>query len=169
MGFQEWIGRQETIDDLVTPTPIAALSATLNWPSARPPEGSVLPPLWHWLYFLPLAQQSEIGEDGHPRRGGFLPPVPLPQLLATDSAPVDMLEGTFNYAWVKLQELIANGDKAALQMYLNSALARSVMDAMVEQQKSDFGDLSDEELVERLLVQVSDEELVAEVERRGLA
>ncbi len=81
MGFQEWIGRQETIDDLVTPTPIAALSATLNWPADRPPVGTVVPPLWHWLYFLPLAQQSEIGEDGHPRRGGFLPPVPLPRRM----------------------------------------------------------------------------------------
>ena len=86
MGFQEWIGRQETIDDLVTPTPIAALSATLNWPSERPSEGAVLPPLWHWLYFLPLAQQSEIGEDGHPRRGGFLPPVPLPRRMWAGSA-----------------------------------------------------------------------------------
>ena len=86
MGFQEWIGRQETIDDLVTPTPVAALSATLNWPSARPAEGSALPPLWHWLYFLPLAQQSEIGEDGHPRRGGFLPPVPLPRRMWAGSA-----------------------------------------------------------------------------------
>ncbi len=81
MGFQEWIGRQETVDDLVTPTPIAALSATLNWPADRPAPGTVVPPLWHWLYFLPLAQQSEIGEDGHPRRGGFLPPVPLPRRM----------------------------------------------------------------------------------------
>ncbi len=81
MGFQEWIGRQETVDDLVTPTPIAALSATLNWPANRPAAGTVVPPLWHWLYFLPLAQQSEIGEDGHPRRGGFLPPVPLPRRM----------------------------------------------------------------------------------------
>ncbi len=81
MGFQEWIGRQETIDDLVTPTPIAALSATLNWPANRPAAGTIVPPLWHWLYFLPLAQQSEIGEDGHPRRGGFLPPVPLPRRM----------------------------------------------------------------------------------------
>jgi len=81
MGFQEWIGRQESIDDLVTPTPIAALSATLNWPAERPAAGTLVPPLWHWLYFLPLAQQSEIGEDGHPRRGGFLPPVPLPRRM----------------------------------------------------------------------------------------
>jgi 3-methylfumaryl-CoA hydratase len=40
-----------------------------------------LPPLWHWLYFLPIARQSEIGPDGHPRRGGFLPPVPLPRRM----------------------------------------------------------------------------------------
>jgi 3-methylfumaryl-CoA hydratase len=40
-----------------------------------------LPPLWHWLYFLPIAQQSEIGPDGHPKRGGFLPPVPLPRRM----------------------------------------------------------------------------------------
>jgi 3-methylfumaryl-CoA hydratase len=86
MGFQEWIGRQETIDDLVTPTPVAALAATLNWPSDRPAAGSALPPLWHWLYFLPLAQQSELGEDGHPRRGGFLPPVPLPRRMWAGSA-----------------------------------------------------------------------------------
>ena len=36
--------------------------------------GTALPPLWHWLYFLPLHRQSEVGDDGHPRRGGFLPP-----------------------------------------------------------------------------------------------
>jgi 3-methylfumaryl-CoA hydratase len=40
-----------------------------------------LPQLWHWLYFLPLHRQSEIGTDGHPRRGGFLPPVPLPRRM----------------------------------------------------------------------------------------
>ena len=40
-----------------------------------------MPPLWHWLYFLPLARQREIGPDGHPQRGGFLPPVPLPRRM----------------------------------------------------------------------------------------
>ena len=79
--LKQWIGRTETVDDTVTPTPVAALSATLDWPSPRPPAGTSLPLLWHWLYFLPLAQQSEIGPDGHPRRGGFLPPVPLPRRM----------------------------------------------------------------------------------------
>jgi 3-methylfumaryl-CoA hydratase len=41
----------------------------------------VLPPLWHWLYFLPSERQSEIGADGHPKRGGFLPPVALPRRM----------------------------------------------------------------------------------------
>ncbi|MFZ2298776.1 MAG: MaoC family dehydratase N-terminal domain-containing protein, partial [Aquabacterium sp.] len=36
---------------------------------------------WHWLYFLPLHRQSEIGADGHAKRGGFLPPVPLPRRM----------------------------------------------------------------------------------------
>ncbi len=40
-----------------------------------------MPPLAHWLYFLPIARQSEIGADGHPRRGSFLPPVPLPRRM----------------------------------------------------------------------------------------
>ena len=45
------------------------------------PDGTPLPPLWHWLYFLPMHRQSEIGADGHAKRGGFLPPVPLPRRM----------------------------------------------------------------------------------------
>ena len=37
--------------------------------------------MWHWLYFLPLHRQSELGPDGHAKRGGFLPPVPLPRRM----------------------------------------------------------------------------------------
>jgi 3-methylfumaryl-CoA hydratase len=48
-------------------------------PPPRP--GDPLPPLWHWLYFLPLHRQSELGPDGHAKRGGFLPPVPLPRRM----------------------------------------------------------------------------------------
>lgn len=81
VNLKDWVGRTETVADAVNPTPVAALSATLDWPSQRPEAGTPLPYLWHWLYFLPLAQQSEIGPDGHPRRGGFLPPVPLPRRM----------------------------------------------------------------------------------------
>ncbi len=76
-----WIGRTETLRDTIGPTPVAALAATLDHPAAPVPPGTPLPPLWHWLYFLPLHRQSELGPDGHVRRGGFLPPVPLPRRM----------------------------------------------------------------------------------------
>ena len=38
-------------------------------------------PLGHWLYFLPEARESDLGPDGHPARGGFLPPVALPRRM----------------------------------------------------------------------------------------
>lgn len=79
--LSRWIGKTETVDDTVTATPYAALSATLDRPAERPPVGTALPPLWHWLYFLPLYRQSEVGPDGHAKRGSFLPPVPLPRRM----------------------------------------------------------------------------------------
>ncbi len=76
-----WIGRSETAQDSLHATPLMALAATLDHPPEPVPAGTPLPPLWHWLYFLPLHRQSEIGADGHARRGGFLPPVPLPRRM----------------------------------------------------------------------------------------
>jgi 3-methylfumaryl-CoA hydratase len=77
--LKAWKGRTETTQDTVTAAPVRMLRATLD----LPPDDAVvdLPPLWHWLYFLPSARQSELGPDGHPRRGGFLPPVPLPRRM----------------------------------------------------------------------------------------
>lgn len=79
--LQTWQGRSETLHDTATAQPIAALAATLDRGDAPPVPGTPVPPLWHWLYFLPLARHSALGEDGHPRRGGFLPPVPLPRRM----------------------------------------------------------------------------------------
>lgn len=79
--LRTWIGRTETRIDLATAVPYAALSATLDRQDAEPANGTVVPPLWHWLYFLPISPLSEAGPDGHPKRGGFLPPVPLPRRM----------------------------------------------------------------------------------------
>jgi 3-methylfumaryl-CoA hydratase len=79
--LRAWIGRSETLHDTIGPTPVIALTATLDHPAAAVPAGTPLPPLWHWLYFLPMHRQSEIGPDGHAKRGGFLPPVPLPRRM----------------------------------------------------------------------------------------
>lgn len=81
MKLDEWIGKTQTVSDIVTATPYAALCATLDRPAERPPAGTMLPALWHWLYFLPLCAQSELGPDGHARRGDFLPPVALPRRM----------------------------------------------------------------------------------------
>ena len=79
--LRDWIGRSERRVDRVTATPIAALSATLDRDDPEPRAGTAVPPLWHWLYFTPLTPQHEIGPDGHAKRGGFLPPVPLPRRM----------------------------------------------------------------------------------------
>ena len=79
--LRQWLGRSEQRSDLVTAMPLAALSATLDRDDPLPAPGSDVPPLWHWLYFTPLARQSQIGADGHALRGGFLPPVPLPRRM----------------------------------------------------------------------------------------
>ena len=81
MNLREWIGKTHVVEDVVTATPYAALSATLDRGVERPTPGTTLPPLWHWLYFLPLYPQSEVGPDGHAKRGGFLPPIPLPRRM----------------------------------------------------------------------------------------
>ena len=79
--LQAWIGRSQTLHDTIHPTPVLALAATLDHPAAACVPGSALPLLWHWLYFLPLHRQSDIGPDGHAKRGGFMPPVPLPRRM----------------------------------------------------------------------------------------
>ena len=80
-NFAAWIGRSETVRDEIGATPVRALTATLDHPLVPVETGTALPPLWHWLYFLPLHRQSDIGPDGHARRGGFMPPVPLPRRM----------------------------------------------------------------------------------------
>ncbi|MEO7160295.1 MAG: MaoC family dehydratase N-terminal domain-containing protein [Polaromonas sp.] len=79
--LQGWSGKSETLSDDITAAPVRGLSATLDRDDPAALPGTALPPLWHWLYFLPQHRQSEIGPDGHARRGGFLPPVPLPRRM----------------------------------------------------------------------------------------
>jgi 3-methylfumaryl-CoA hydratase len=79
--LKQWIDRTESFTDCITAAPLRALAATLNRTDPPPLNGDEVPPCWHWLFFLPTARQSEIGADGHPRRGGFLPPVPLPRRM----------------------------------------------------------------------------------------
>ncbi|WP_299719440.1 MaoC family dehydratase N-terminal domain-containing protein [Caballeronia sp.] len=76
-----WMPTPTVAVETVTAAPVAALSATLNRVDPSPVSGDALPPLWHWLYFLPLHRHEDICTDGHPMRGGLLPPVSLPRRM----------------------------------------------------------------------------------------
>ncbi len=71
MPYDEYLGRSETRSDTVWPTLVQGLAATLD----IDPPGAELPPLWHWMLFHHFVPASGLGPDGHPKRGGFLPPV----------------------------------------------------------------------------------------------
>ncbi len=79
--LRQWVGRKETHHDLATAWPIAAMTATLDRTEPPPNEGDAIPEGWHWSYFLETARGSELAHDGHPKRGGFLPPVTLPRRM----------------------------------------------------------------------------------------
>lgn len=79
--LKAWKGRQEIVEDVVTSAQVVAMTATLDRDDPAPRAGDPLPPLWHWLWTLPMVRQSQLAPDGHPRRGGFLPPVELPRRM----------------------------------------------------------------------------------------
>jgi 3-methylfumaryl-CoA hydratase len=79
--LQQWVASTEVRIDVATAAPLAGLAATLDQSDPPPVTGTRIPPLAHWLYFLPQSPQHDVGVDGHPKRGGFLPPVPLPRRM----------------------------------------------------------------------------------------
>jgi len=78
--FSDWIGRSEELTDVLEPARSNALRAALGDVAARA-AGEALPLLHHWLYFWNVQPPAGLGEDGHPAKGGFLPPVPLPRRM----------------------------------------------------------------------------------------
>ncbi len=71
MTYSDFIGRSETRQDVLDARLVEGLAATLGVPL---PERDI-PPLWHWMLFQDWKPPAGLGPDGHPRRGGFLPPV----------------------------------------------------------------------------------------------
>ncbi len=80
VDYSDWVGREEAATQRIDPHAVAALAATLDLEHA-PAPGDPLPPGWQWIFFNPVARQSALAEDGHPRRGGFLPPIELPRRM----------------------------------------------------------------------------------------
>jgi len=79
--LSSWIGRDEVRTDVIDERTAVALAATLDYKAEEVLAGDELPPLWHWVYFTPNVRRSDIGADGHAKRGGFLPAVDLPNRM----------------------------------------------------------------------------------------
>jgi 3-methylfumaryl-CoA hydratase len=76
-----WVGRTQVAADWITPSRVAAWHATLDHAADVPKEGDAAPLGFHWTLAPAVARESELGSDGHAKRGGFLPPVALPRRL----------------------------------------------------------------------------------------
>jgi 3-methylfumaryl-CoA hydratase len=79
--LKDWVGRSMETSARIEPRPVAQMEATLDHEVPPAKDGDALPYLYHTMFFNPVARWSEIGPDGHPARGGFLPPVPLPRRM----------------------------------------------------------------------------------------
>jgi 3-methylfumaryl-CoA hydratase len=80
MSYADWLGRQESSDCVLQLQQANFMAASLGQDRTFNP-GDPLPHGWHWLYFLQAAPRDQLGRDGHPKRGGFLPPVDLPRRM----------------------------------------------------------------------------------------
>ena len=133
--LKSWIGRSETSNDVAVATSLNALAATLDHEVTVHREGDEVPPLWHWTNFLPSPRQSQLGQDGHPLKGGFLPPIPLPRRMWAGSqiefrrplhvgdalsrtstiSDVSLKEGrTGPLAFIKLRHEVSNANGVAI-------------------------------------------------------
>ena len=79
--LRQWIGRSNQASDIVTAQLVKGLRATLFMEIGEPKAGDAAPWTVHWCLAPPVYPMSELGPDGHPTRGGFLPPVPLPRRM----------------------------------------------------------------------------------------
>jgi len=79
--LRQWIGRTAEASDIVTAQLVKGLRATLFQEIGEPKPGDAAPWTVHWCLAQPVFPMSELGQDGHPARGGFLPPVPLPRRM----------------------------------------------------------------------------------------
>lgn len=79
--FSAWVGRREEVVDVLEPARANALRVAALGQTTPLVAGDDLPLLHHWLYFWDVRPPEGLGPDGHPARGGFLPPVPLPRRM----------------------------------------------------------------------------------------
>ena len=76
-----WIGRTERVSEGITRQKAREMRVTLDQEAGTPQDGDAVMLTAHWCLAAPTAPLSALGPDGHPARGGFLPPVPLPRRM----------------------------------------------------------------------------------------
>jgi 3-methylfumaryl-CoA hydratase len=113
-----WSPVREDAEDVVTPAVAAGVHGLFDGEDAPPGPGDLLPALWHWFAFLPRVRQRDIGRDGHPRLGAFMPPVMLERRM---------------FAGARLS--------FAGQLRVGASLRRRSTVASVEEKKGRSGDL----------------------------
>jgi 3-methylfumaryl-CoA hydratase len=79
--LRSWIGREDVGTDVVSEDLALKYHATFDLAGEAPRTGEALPRLIHFCLAQPAVPTSQLGPDGHPQRGGFLPPVPLPRRM----------------------------------------------------------------------------------------
>jgi 3-methylfumaryl-CoA hydratase len=79
--LRQWVGREELSEEVITPALAARFHATLSLPGVPAVAGGVAPALIHFCLCQPTVTMAGLGSDGHPARGDFLPPVPLPRRM----------------------------------------------------------------------------------------
>jgi 3-methylfumaryl-CoA hydratase len=79
--LQSWIGRARVVEEEIALSAVRRIAGTFDMDPDAFAKGSALPPHWFNLFFSDVARQSAIGPDGHPRKGEFLPPIPLPRRM----------------------------------------------------------------------------------------
>lgn len=106
-SLTDWIGRTTTQQAWLDPWRAEALHATLDATDAAPHAGDALPPCWHWVYFLDVVPSRLLGPDGHPERGDFLPPVPLPRRMWAGSR-IDFVAPLRLAEWARRESCVAD-------------------------------------------------------------
>lgn len=109
--YSEAVGRTESHVQMISADRTAGLAATLDLDHA-PGNGDPLPPGWHWLYFNPFVQRRNVGSDGHPKRGGFLPDVALPRRMWAGGRLVYHAPLTIGKGAEKTSEILAVKEKS---------------------------------------------------------
>ncbi len=110
--LQNWVGRAETQSDQCDERRIEQLAAILDKDKIFHRSGT-LPYLAHWFHFLPTTRQGDLGEDGHAKRGGFIPPVALPRRMWAGSDVVFHEEISLNQTIQQRSEILSVAPKTS--------------------------------------------------------